>query len=240
MMSPGDSDLQQRIISALINFFLQAETSNTAVQATLIHLSAMEQEYNINDNSSWTAIITSRVTIPIPFVLGRDAHLEKIKACRLSLENARAQGAENLGGAAIDILLEFLMKSDDWHSSGFVRGISINMRLTCELLKAAGIANDCASFLQKYSKDFLKELEAAANKFTSLNVLDQTAGAPLQQIKDSAFASRIDVATNLVTPLFSGKHKKMFYIVEQPPSAIDDSIQEIKKTTSRTSVLDLE
>lgn len=226
MMSPGDSGLQQRIINAFINYFLNTETTAIAVETTLTRLSAMEQEYTKHDNSSWLGMVTSKVTVPIPFILiGKDSHLEKIKICRESLDNAKKQNVENLGKSAVGILLDFFKKSEDWHVAGLVRGPSINMRLACELLQAAGIKEDCSAFLSEYPGDFIKELEAASVKISASRELV----SPTRTLESASTPSAQHRLTSVsMTPLkdslFQGSRKSLLIVVEgdqqrPPPSS---------------------
>ncbi len=172
MMPPGDSDLEQRVVSVFINYFLNQETSSSAVQTALTSLTCIEQEYNKRDNSTWGSMLTS--TVSATYTLLKPHHLEKIKVCKHALEHAQKHDPENLGLSAVEILLEFFRKSDSWWVGGYIRGPSLNMRLTCELIKAAGLNEDCGLFLQQYPKEFLFEVEAAAAKVMMQNSISTT------------------------------------------------------------------
>lgn len=216
MMSPGDSDLQQRIINAFIKFFFNLDTSANAVKTTIEILRVMEQEYIIHDNTSWTAIITSKVAVP--FAIGKTDHLEKINICKQALENLHKVPVETLGAHVVGVLLDFFRKSCDWHVPGFVRGASVNMRLACELLHAAGIKDDCGPFLQKYSADFLQELEAATDKLAT------PASAAVSELGRGVADIMPAVITPLQDSMFPGTRKKVLNFIEPMQKQTTDNL----------------
>jgi len=232
MMSPGDSDLQQRMVSAFINYFLSSTTSVSAIEITLACLERIEQEYKHLDSSSWLTLGTS--FLPATYTLWKSHHLEKIKICKEELNHVLKHTPENSGKAAIKILLEFFGKSVDWKMAGYVRGPSINMRLTCDLLQAAGVKVDCGSFLNRYPVAFLSELESAVGKIP----MPIASLPPVEIIRSSTTKIRQETAPLPITPLKKSinanrsQDKLLVAVLEQENSARQYSEERLKKNTS--------
>lgn len=142
----------KHVIGVLVNYFLNPETSVAAIETTLTCLLGMEQEYHQKNVSA------------VLYSLWKLHHLEKINIFKAQLNSAKTNNMNTAGMTAINFLLEFYRKSEDWYAGGYIKGPSINMRLSCELLCAAGVKEDVRLLLQQYPAVFLSEIESATNK----------------------------------------------------------------------------
>lgn len=211
MMSPGDSDLQLRIVNAFINYFLNSETSVAAIETAHKCLTAIESEYNVPDDFS-TLPSMFVFAFSNPFTVFKWHHVRKIRDCKHALEYAGKNTLKNTGVFTVRVLLEFFRKSDNWTVADMLKGPSINMRLTCELLKAAGVKEDCGLFLQKYSVDFMKEVDAALNRIAIPIVVTSTEELVRSYTNSAVIESAPAPITISRDSLFEGSRKHSFYI----------------------------